>query len=98
MILLLLACAPKPAPVAEITWDGWAHGFFVSYCGACHSATTPDRHGAPESVTFDTEEEAIAQASAIRAAVLDNGTMPIAAGVFPEDLERLRVWVEGVGG
>lgn len=95
MIWLLLACAqPSTATAVAPTWDGWAHGFFVGYCASCHAATTPDRHGAPASVTFDTEAEVDGQLDAIRRTVLEDGTMPVAGGVFPDDLDRLRAYLD----
>lgn len=94
MIALLLACAQPPAAEAGPTWDSWAHGFFVGYCDSCHSGATPDRHGAPASVTFDTEEQVLGQLDAIRRTVLDDGTMPVAGGVFQDDLDRLRAYLD----
>ncbi len=92
----LLACAPatNDDSSAALSWDNWAHGFFLGYCASCHAASTPDRHGAPISVTFDSESEVRGQAAAIRAAVIEYQTMPIGGGVFPEDLERLQVWLD----
>jgi uncharacterized membrane protein len=99
MLLLLVACRPvvedtgsgcEDAP----TWDGFAHGFFTSYCDSCHAADTPDRQGAPTTVTFDTEAEAAAQAENVRRTVLDMQTMPPGGGVFDEDLVKLAAWVD----
>lgn len=68
-----------------VTWEGWGEGFFASYCDACHSASTPDRYGAPEGLTFDTYEEVVVQAVVIESSVLVNETMPVGGGVTEED-------------
>jgi uncharacterized membrane protein len=99
VIWLWLGCAEEtPAdsdPCAGApTWDGWANGFFVSYCDACHAPTAPDRHGAPENVSFEDEAAASALAGAIRTSVIDDATMPPAGGVFDADLERLGEWLD----
>ncbi len=104
MLLLLLACAgptesgaPESALPAEcasapdVTWQTWGHGFFLTYCGACHSATSPNRDGAPENVNFDTKSEVVGMKDRIRVRVLDEQTMPLGGGVYEEDLELLNV-------
>lgn len=100
---LLLACtgAPDPAPVDDtqgctptVTWSGWAQGYFRTWCGACHSATTPDRRGAPVSVDFDTLDQVLTYQDAVRAAVLEQGTMPLGGGVFPQDQDLLQAFLD----
>ncbi len=76
------------------TWDGFAWGFFRTYCSACHAQAAPDRHGAPSSVVFDTERQASAQSAAIRRAVLELGTMPVGGGVDPEQLIMLERYLD----
>jgi uncharacterized membrane protein len=89
---LLLACAGPSddsgtscAGGTHVTWNNWGDGFFTTYCRSCHSATAPDRNGAPESVNFDTFDEVQTQAIAIESDVLTTGTMPIGGGVTDED-------------
>ena len=78
------------APGSEATtWDAWGAGFFAGYCRTCHSADTPDRRGAPESLNFDTEAEVRASAGLIQSSVIDEGTMPIGGGVPDVELQRL---------
>ena len=100
MVLLLLACAAGPASDAperpascdtgpDVTWATFGEGFFTTYCLACHSATAPDRAGAPAGSNFDTEEDARAQAERIRVRVLEEGTMPLGGGVAEDDLVLL---------
>lgn len=104
ILALLFACAgeapvdsgPDTAGTCDVTWENWAEDFFTTYCDACHSARTPNRHGAPETSTFDTEAEAVAQIARIRARVLEEETMPLGGGVFEEDLILLRRWVDCV--
>lgn len=76
------------------TWPGFAEGFFASQCDACHSATAPDRFGAPEAVTFDTEAEVVAQSAAIRRTVLDDATMPPGGGVLEAERSQLAAYLD----
>ena len=43
----------------SLTWDGWADGFFSTYCRSCHSVATAERHGAPTGVDLDTRADVI---------------------------------------
>ena len=82
-------CSAAP----EVTWEGWAQGFFRTYCASCHSASAPDRHGAPEDLNFDTLAEVQAQAAAIRGSVLEQGSMPVGGGVTEEARTLLEVFL-----
>lgn len=82
-----LDCASEP----QLTWDGWGQGFFLTYCGACHAASTEDRHGAPPGQVFDTWAEVLEREDAIRRTVLEDGTMPLGGGVYEDDLYLLEV-------
>lgn len=80
------------APVT--TYANFGRGFLTQHCEVCHAATTNDRHDAPETVTFDTEEEAWAQADRILArAAGDAPTMPPQGGVTDDDRYLLEVWL-----
>ncbi len=81
------------ADAVALTWDGWADGFFATWCRSCHSATAPDRHGAPAGVDFDGGDEVMAQAARVRARVLDDGSMPLGGGVPTAELEALDRWL-----
>jgi hypothetical protein len=81
-------------PEQLLTWENWGAGFFAGYCRSCHSAATPDRRGAPASVDFDTSAQVSGLKGAIRSSVLDAGTMPYGGGVPPEELDRLRVFLD----
>jgi uncharacterized membrane protein len=88
-------CADQP----DVTWNNWGKGFFTTYCTGCHSETTPNRYGAPESVNFDTLDEVKALKSTIRKDVLEDGTMPVGGGVIDEHKELLEVFLDcGLGG
>ncbi|MFN7146608.1 MAG: hypothetical protein ACK4YP_22735 [Myxococcota bacterium] len=101
-MLLLLACAGAPADTAaaetgcvtSATWQNFGDGFFASYCRACHSATTPERYGAPVGIDFDTEEQVRVLESSVRHTVLDAGTMPPGGGLLPDDLALLEAWLD----
>lgn len=83
------ACTPDES----VTWAGFTDGFFSAYCRACHSATTPDRRGAPLGVDFGDRAEAVAWATRLKARVLDEGTMPRGGGIVEEDRERFEGWL-----
>lgn len=78
-----------PAP----TWDTWAEPFFTTWCQPCHASDAPQRYGAPEGATFDTEADAHAQAAAIQATVLDGGSMPVGGGLSSQDKAQLAAWL-----
>lgn len=71
------------------TWANFGQAFFLTYCDACHAADSPNRFGAPISVTFDTEAEVDGQLDAIRRTVLDERSMPLGGGLPDDDLAAL---------
>lgn len=98
MMLFLLACAPGTAPACdtgyEVTWEGWAEGFFLSYCTSCHSEAAVDRHGATPGVDFDTEAQARALADRVRETVLVEETMPWGGGMREDDKVLIERWLD----
>lgn len=98
-LLALAGCGADPAdsgPVCVLdsggghpTWSNFGEAFFLTYCDACHAAESPNRFGAPEAITFDTEDEVVNQAASIRYAVIDEESMPLGGGLPPEDLAQL---------
>lgn len=84
------ACADTPS----LTWDNFGEGFMIQHCQSCHASESPSRQGAPESVTFDTEEETLEQADRIRARVLESVDMPPQGGVTDDDLQKLEWWLD----
>lgn len=77
----------------EVGWDDFGHGFVLTHCQGCHASTSPERHGAPESVVFDTEQDVLDQAEAVLRVVVDSPTMPPAGGVTDGEKELLRTWL-----
>jgi len=69
-----------------VTWDGWASGFFATYCRSCHSITTPNRQGAPEGVDFDSQADVDRQLDDVWRTVLEQERMPVGGGVYADDL------------
>ena len=51
-----------------LTWDSWAHGFFLDNCTSCHNSTLPkeDRQKAPLAFNYDTYEGVVKNASDIK--------------------------------
>ena len=78
------------------TWDGWADGFFATWCRSCHSEDAPDRRGAPTGTDLDTEADVIALRDRIEARVIDEGTMPMGGGVPEDELRTLEAWLSCV--
>lgn len=80
------------APVS--TYANFGRGFLTQHCNTCHAASSLDRHAAPPTVTFDTEEEAWAWADRIleRAAGAEP-SMPPQGGVSEDDRYLLEVWL-----
>lgn len=101
MLLAVVGCGDpgKPADTAipcgeVVTWATFGEGFTRDYCQVCHASTAPDRHGAPEAVTFDTEAEAIAWADGILERTIGpEANMPPGGGVPDDDLTLLACWL-----
>ena len=96
--LLLIGCAEAERgdtcdSGGAVSWEGFADGFFATYCRSCHSVGLSERYGAPEGVDFDTEEQALAQAARVRARVLEDGDMPPGGGAVEGDLVLLERWL-----
>jgi hypothetical protein len=97
ILLLSAACAPEAesgggdacVDSTGVTWDSWGHGFFESYCDACHAAGAPDRHGAPDAAVFDDLAAVQAQVGPLRTVLLDEPSMPPGGGVTEADLARI---------
>lgn len=100
-LLLLVACAgdeAEPDPFCEdapvVTWDSFGQDFLRQNCQSCHASTSPERNGAPEDVTFDTEEDAWTWADRIlERSTPDPPTMPPRGGLEEDDQRRLEVWL-----
>lgn len=83
-------CADAPV----VTYANFGEGFMTQHCQACHATTTPDRHGAPESVTFDDEASVDQWSDRIVARSLgEEPTMPPQGGVSEDDRYLLEVWL-----
>ena len=108
LLAILAACTgdasddadPTPLPSGEtgaacaVTWDNFGRAFTLQACQPCHASTTPNRFGAPESVAFDTEEDAIAWAPRILArSTGDDPDMPPSGGVSEQDRQLLEDWI-----
>ena len=76
-----------------VTWSNWAQGMIITHCQGCHASTSPQRYGAPSSVSFDTEDEAIYWADRIWIRTVEEETMPPAGGLLYDDIYLLQVWL-----
>ena len=93
LLPLLLSCTDAPVDSAldcepTVTWDGWGHGFFSTWCTTCH-APDADRNGAPAGVDFHSPDAVWRQRDAVRRRVIEQQDMPLGGGLDPEDLVRL---------
>ncbi len=104
MILFVLACATADAertdtadPCADApyaSWESFGAGFLTESCQTCHAASSPDRHGAPENVTFDTAADAWSWAERILVTTLGEApTMPPQGGLDDADKVLLDAWL-----
>ncbi|MSP55356.1 MAG: hypothetical protein EXR69_07115 [Myxococcales bacterium] len=107
ILITVLGCAGEPAdtgPACEVdaggghpTWSNFGEAFFITYCDACHAAESPNRFGAPDEMTFDTEDEVRSQTPSIRYTVIDAESMPLGGGLPPEDLTQLDNYLNCLG-
>lgn len=83
-----------------ITWDSWAHGFFLDNCTSCHSSalqTEDERQKAPLDLNFDTyagvTADRVPEAIVVYATGPD-AKMPPQIDLGDERRETLRLWIE----
>ena len=79
--------------VGELSWDNWGRSFFRTWCAGCHAADAPDRHGAPDTIVFDTESQVFDQRTLIRDSVLESGRMPLGGGLPDAEAEILDLYL-----
>jgi mono/diheme cytochrome c family protein len=101
ILLAVLGCAPDAdsadpfctdAPV--VTWENYGEAILVENCQGCHGSAAVNRAGAPESVSFDTHEQALAWRERILAVTAAEGaTMPPAVPMDDAARERLHIWL-----
>lgn len=54
-----------PGGAAAPTYATFGQAFFANYCTECHSASSPNRHGAPSDQNYDSEADIVAHATDI---------------------------------
>lgn len=83
-------CATAPV----VTYESFGSGFLTENCQTCHASTAPDRHEAPEEVSFDDVTQAWTWADRILArSGGDSPTMPPMGGTTEDDRYLLEVWL-----
>lgn len=90
-----------PDVCADHTWDTVGAPFVLTWCTPCHSADVKGelRRGAPASINFDTEQDAVALAAEMGfVAARPNPTMPPAGGPDEATRARFATWVACVTG
>jgi len=83
-------CADAPVT----TWENFGAGFITQNCQSCHASTAAERNGAPETVTFDTEEQALAWGNQILARVTVSEDMPPQGGLSDDQRQLVVYWLE----
>ena len=77
-----------------MTWESFGQDFIQHNCQACHASTTGDRHGAPESMVFDTYDQVLSSREVILERVFGSAAdMPPSGGVDEDELWRAEVWL-----
>ena len=103
LLSLLVAChadesaisdSAEPGPrdsIPPVNYTNFGEGFLTESCQGCHASTAVDRFGAPESIFFDTVEDAWTWKSVIIATVINGAEppMPPAGGIDEDDLEKI---------
>jgi len=97
--LILTACGGSDNPVCNnaplLTYNNFGEGFLASNCQSCHASTSPNRKGAPESVTFDTPDQIqIHRERMLVRATGDDPTMPPGGGLTPSERTSLEIWLD----
>lgn len=67
--------------------------FVLTYCTACHSASTLDRHGAPAEVDLETWGEVQRWLDRIEVRAVDQQTMPPSGGPPDAELATFADWL-----
>ena len=77
----------------DLTWSNWASSFFATYCDSCHAASSPNRFGAPEYATFDTEQQVVDAWDSVYRTVIEDENMPLGGGVYDDDLFLIEIYL-----
>ena len=84
------ACADAP----RLTWESHGQAILTEHCQPCHASTSTLRNGAPEEVTFDTRDEAVAwKARILATSTSDDPTMPPNIDLPALDRDNLWIWL-----
>jgi len=104
LVLLVAACAANATPIedypcpdggTQLTYESFGARFFADNCDRCHSSGEGHRHGAPESVRFDTLDDVHRHADRIfvRAATTNTTMPPGPEDPAPDLREQLAEWL-----
>lgn len=77
-----------------VTWEGDIEAIITAWCQPCHASDAPNRHDAPESVTFDSEAEVIERADRVYAVTnVEDPSMPPGLSMNEHDTTALHQWL-----
>lgn len=83
-------CGPGP----HLSWESHGQAILTEYCQPCHASGSELRNGAPETVSFDTPEQAWLWADRIQAtATVEEPSMPPNIRMSELDQDNLRAWL-----
>ena len=94
---------PLPVPTSldcptgtNLSYENFGAQFLRRYCSECHSVDLAgvDRHGAPDSVNFDSSADAISlRIEMIRSAGSDDASMPPGVAILKGERALFREWL-----
>ena len=82
------------AEESHVTYAEFGEVFLRQHCNGCHGAESDNRHGAPESVSFDSIEAVWTWKDAILRVTTESASMPPAWELDAGDVELLQIWLE----
>ena len=98
LLIILLSCSNGKDTGVDCqnppTYENWTQGFLDGKCQSCHASTSPNRHGAPSNVTFDTASQANEWRERIYATIFEEASMPPSGGITSEEIILLEQWLE----
>lgn len=95
---LMMGCGSEPAICdsgSDVTYADFGETFIRQHCQGCHASSSNDRHGAPESVHFDSIEDIWERRDDIlRVTTSDEADMPPAWKLDEDNIRLVQQWLE----
>lgn len=98
LLLMILACGNSSDVCdsgMDVTYADFGETFIRQHCQGCHASSSNNRHGAPESVHFDTIEDIWSRRDDIlRVTTSEEADMPPAWELDQDNVYLLEQWLE----